>query len=98
MALLSALFGYLRSPSAFSTDLWSQPFTSVGPIFMITLSGELAGSSVDVNESPALVRKSLARSQSENFDQGPTKMWKLQSLAWTVMGFAFANVSSAGFT
>src|SRR6476660_7904907 len=98
MAALSAAFGYLRSASAFSAAFGSQPFSSVGPIFMVTLSGELSGKSVDVNDSPAFVRKSLALSQSENFDQGPTKMWKLQSLAWTVIGFAFAKVSSAGFT
>src|SRR5258706_717581 len=98
MALLAAVFGYLRSASAFSAAFWSQPFSSVGPIFTSTLSVELAGRSVEVNESPAFVRKSLARSHSENFDQGPTKMWKLHSLAWTEMGFVFANDSSPGFT
>src|SRR5512142_1716073 len=94
----SAFVGYLRSASAFLNAPSFQPFTSVGPIFAITLSAEPAGSSVDVKESPDLVRKSFALSQSENFDHGPTKMWKLQSFACTVIGFAVANFSSAGFT
>ena len=42
-----------------------------------------------LNDTPSLVTKSLARSQSVNFDHGPTKMWKLQvaGSAVTVIGF-----------
>src|SRR5258706_8526267 len=98
MALLSAAVGYLRSASAFFTLASFHPFTSVGPIFMITLSFASAGRSVDVNDRPDLVRKSLARSQSVKFDQGPTKMWKLHSFACTDTTLFFANDSSAGFT
>src|SRR5512141_1063013 len=94
----SAFVGYLRSASAFFQLPSFQPFTSVGPIFTITLSLAPAGRSVDVKDRPDFVRKSFARSQSENLDHGPTKMWKLQSLAWTVITLFFANVSSAGFT
>ena len=90
--------GYLRSASAFLASASFQPLSSVGPILTITLSGEPAGKSVAVNESPDLVRKSCARSQSENFVNGVTKMWKLQSFACTVIGFFCWNSSSAGFT
>src|SRR5258706_15592579 len=93
MALLSAAVGYLRSASAFFTLASFQPGTSVGPIFMTTLSFASAGRSVDVNERPDLVRKSLARSQSLKFVVGRTKMWKLQSFAWTEITFAFAKDS-----
>ena len=58
----------------------------------------LAGSGCEVNDRPDLVRKSCALSQSENFDQGPTKMWNAQSFACTVIGLACWNFSSAGFT
>src|SRR5258708_21175720 len=103
MARLSAAVGYFRSASALAYGFGffgsaSQPFPSFGPIFTITVSDDPAGRSDEVNDRPDFVRKSFTRSQSENFDQGPTKMWKLQSLAWTVIGFAFAKVSSAGFT
>src|SRR5690242_19898642 len=98
MAFLSAAVVYFRSASAFFTFASFHPFTSVGPIFITTLSFASAGSVVDVNDRPDLVRKSLARSQSVKFDQGPTKMWKLQSFACTVIGFALAKVSSPGFT
>ena len=74
------------------------PLSSVLPIFVMTLSALPAGRSVDVNDSPDLVRKSFALSQSENLDHGPTKMWKLQSFACTVIAFAAWNFSSAGFT
>src|SRR5512140_1780486 len=97
IAPLSALVGYLSSASVAFQSASFQPFISFGPIFTSTLSGELAGRSTEVNESPDFVRKSFARSQSENLDHGPTKMWKLQSFAWTVMGLFFAKVSSAGF-
>src|SRR5689334_15192805 len=95
---LSAAFGYLRSARTLLYAAVSKPLISVGPILATTLSAEPAGRSVDVNDSPALVRKSFALSQSENFDHGPTKMWKLQSLAATVIGFAAENDSSAGLT
>ena len=39
----------------------------------------------------------MARSQSLNFDHGPTKIWKLQSFAGTENTLAFANVARAGF-
>ena len=42
MAFLSAEVGYLRSASAFFTSASLYPFSSVGPIFRITLSGEVA--------------------------------------------------------
>src|SRR5436190_18389019 len=95
---LSAAFGYLRSASALLYASALNPLSSVGPIFVTTGSAASAGRSVDVNDSPALVRKSFVLSQSENFDHGPTKMWKLQSLAATEIAFAFWNDSSAGLT
>src|SRR5882672_321781 len=98
IAFLSALVGYLRSASTFLYAASSKPLISVSPTLVITASVDPAGSVVDVNDKPALVRKSLALSHSENFDHGPTKMWKLQSFAATVIGFAFANDSSAGLT
>src|SRR5690348_2493401 len=94
----SAFAGYLRSASAFFHAASFQPLSLVGPIFATTLSAAPAGSSPDENERPDLVRKSFALSQSLYLDHGPTKMWKLQSFACTVIGFAFAKVSSAGFT
>ena len=96
IAFLSAAFGYLRSASALLYASALNPLSSVGPIFVTTASAASAGRSVDVNDSPALVRKSFVLSQSENFDHGPTKMWKLQSLAATEIAFAFWNDSSAG--
>src|SRR2546430_963429 len=95
---LSAAVGYLRSASAFLYAASFQPLSSVGPILATTLSAELAGRSVDVKDSPALVRKSLVLSQSENFDHGPTKMWKWQSFAATVIAFVLANDSRPGLT
>src|SRR5471032_1386907 len=85
MPFLSAEVGYLRSARAFFTVASFQPFSSVGPIFMITLSADPAGRSLEANDRPDLVRKSLARSQSLNLVEGRTKMWKLQSFAWTVI-------------
>src|SRR5207302_35541 len=98
IAFLSAAVGYFRSANAFLYAASFQPFNSVGPILVTTLSLVPAGASVESNDSPALVRKSLVLSQSENFDHGPTKMWKLQSFAATVMLLLFWNDSSAGFT
>src|SRR4030095_3268700 len=46
--------------------------------------------------SPALARKSLARSQAVCRDQGPRKMWKLQSLAATEIWVVCWYRSSAG--
>jgi hypothetical protein len=40
----------------------------------------------EVKERPALPRKSFALSHAVWRDQGPMKMWKLQSLAATVIG------------
>src|SRR5512135_3306523 len=98
IAFLSAAFGYLRSASALLYAASLNPLISVGPIFVTTLSGDPAGRSVELKDKPALVRKSFALSQSENFDHGPTKMWKLQSFAATEIAFAFWKVSSAGLT
>src|SRR6478735_1370973 len=77
----------------------SQPSTA-GLLPIFTETGEPAGPSTDLKDRPDLVRKSLVRSQSENFDHGPTKMWKLQVplSAVTVIGFAFENASRSGFT
>src|SRR5258706_14660715 len=98
MASLAAEVGYFRSARAFFTSASLYPLSSVGPIFRMTLSGDVAGRSLDVNDSPDFVRKSFARSQSENFDHGPTKMWNWHSFAWTEIGFVLAKVSSPGFT
>ena len=60
--------------------------------FQVTeVSGnEPAAPGIVVKESPDLVRKSLALSQSPNFDQGPTKMlkWQLAGSLDTLMGVA----------
>src|SRR5947207_13340922 len=89
IAFLSAAFGYFRSASALLYASALNPLSSVGPIFVTTVSAESAGRSVDENDSPALVKKSFVLSQSVNFDQGPTKRWKLQSFADTEITFAF---------
>src|SRR5215470_19425264 len=53
-----------------------------------------------VNDTPSLVTKSCARSHAVKFDQGPTKMWKLQVLASadTVTVLFFWNASRSGLT
>src|SRR5262249_42170300 len=94
----SALVGYLSSASAFFVFASFQPLSSVCPMRTTTFSAVPAGRSVDVNDSPDLVRKSFALSHSLNVDHGPTKMWKLQSRACTEIGLAFWNDSRAGFT
>src|SRR4051812_17435546 len=86
---LSAPVGYFVSARIFLNSASFQPFNSLSlPTLMSTLSGEVAGSVVDVNDNPDLVMKSFALSQSLNLDHGPTKMWKLQSFAATVIGLA----------
>src|ERR1043166_7137056 len=75
---------FAGNPAVFSASLYlfsSQPRISVSPILVTTVSDAVAGSAVDVNEIPCFVRKSLALSQSLNFDHGPTNRWKLQSFA-----------------
>ncbi len=42
----------------------------MSPILVTTAA---PAASIDVNETPCLVRKSLALSHSLNFDHGPTK-------------------------
>ena len=53
---------------------------------MLTLSVAPVGKATDLKDSPCLVRKSLARSQSEYLVNGVTKTWKAQSFAETVIG------------
>src|SRR5215510_5650429 len=94
----SADFGYFLAASAAVHLALSQPCTLVPPTSMST-DFDPAEWTV-LNDSPSLVRKSCARSQSVNFDHGPTKMWKLH-VDWsavTVIGFAFWNASRSGLT
>src|ERR1700704_5860513 len=83
---LSALGGKPAALSVAAYFAWSNPLSSTSPIFVTIVSALPAGRSVDLKEMPCLVRKSLALSQSLNFDHGPTKMWNLQSFAATVIG------------
>ena len=80
--------------------LTSKPLSSVFPILVTTVSVDPAGKSTVVNDSPDLVSKSCALSQSLNVDQGPTKIWNSQflGLAATLIGVAVWYASSAGFT
>src|SRR5664279_2728787 len=74
IAFLSAPVGY---PCAFSVSrifFSSKPESSVSPIFVVT--ADPAGRSLDLNDRPYFVSASLVLSHSENFDHGPTKMWK----------------------
>src|SRR5580765_5690335 len=80
----SAFGGYpvvLRASLNFAS---SQPLISISAILVTTSSVVTAGK--EANDSPALPRKSLALSQADCRDHGPIKMWKLQSLAVTVIG------------
>src|SRR5215470_2628853 len=82
--LVSAFGGY---PVAFSASAYfaaSQPSIVMLPIFVT--SSLPAGAGTDVNDRPAFPRKSLARSQAVCRDHGPMKMWKLQSVAATLIG------------
>src|SRR4051812_47712907 len=74
---------------------WLQPLTLSERMVVRPLPGS---PETDLNDRPCLVRKSLVRSQSENWLQGPTKRWNLQSagLAATVIGVFFWNSSSPG--
>src|SRR5215831_19994198 len=96
--LLSAVGGNPAAASAFFSSASFQPLTSASPILVTTLSVEPAGKSLEANEMPCLVRKSFVRSQSLNWDHGPTKIWNWQSVAATeILVFADAS-SSAGLT
>src|SRR5580765_1039844 len=95
----SATRGTLAAVNAAFHFAASQPSTLVLPMVRLTLSPAPAVSIV-LNDKPSLLMKSLARSQFENLDHGPTKIWKLQvaGSAETVIGFFCANSSSAGLT
>src|SRR5690242_17246814 len=84
---LSALGGYPVSFSAAAYLGWSQPSTLIAPIVVTTSLPASAGT--DLNDRPALPRKPLARSRAACRDQGPMKMWKLQSVAATLIGVLF---------
>src|SRR6185369_11871004 len=70
--LLSAEAGAPAALRVAASFAWSQPSTFWSPIDVTTAP---AGPSIDLNDRPCLVRKSLTRSQSENLLHGPTKMW-----------------------
>src|SRR4029077_15320472 len=93
----AAVFGKFLAASAAVHLALSHPCNLVPPMSMSTDLDPAAWAIL--NERPDLVRKSCARSQSVNFDHGPTKMWKLQVVwsAVTVIGFFAANSSRAGF-
>src|SRR5262249_54037656 len=83
----SAAFGKPLDASAAVHLALSQPCIFVPP--MSTSTDLDPGVFAVLNDRPDLVRKSCARSQSVNFDHGPTKMWKLH-VDWsaeTVIGF-----------
>src|SRR5215813_2074715 len=90
----SAFEGY---PVAFRASAYlgpSQPSIVMLPIFVTTSLP--AGAGTDVNDRPALPRKSFARSHAVWRDHGPMKMWKLQSVAATSIGTVCWYFSSAG--
>src|ERR1700687_4605880 len=64
----------------------------------MTVSVEPAGKSVDLNDSPCLVMKSLARSQSEYLVNGVTNTWNSQSFACTLIVVLAWYASRAGVT
>src|ERR1043166_5328263 len=85
LTLLESAFG--GYPVVFNASAYlagSQPSIVTVPIFVTTSLPGTAGT--DVNDSPALPRKSLARSHAVCRDHGPMKIWKLQSLAATSIG------------
>src|SRR5437660_8786664 len=90
----SALGGYPVEASAALYLASSQPRNSMFPKRVTTSLPGSAGT--EVNDNPAFPRKSFALSQALSRDQGPMKMWKLQSLAATVMGVASWYLSSPG--
>src|SRR5438046_1707532 len=53
---------------------------------MVVTTGLPGSAGTDLKDKPCLVRKSFARSQSENLLHGPTKMWNWHSVAATVIG------------
>ena len=92
---VSALVG---KPASFIAALYfasSQPLISTSPNLVVTPG---SATSTDWNDTPCLVRKSLALSHSVNFDHGPTKTWKLQPPAVTVIGVFAEAASRSGFT
>src|SRR5215467_5010244 len=93
----SALVGYFKAARASLQRLASKPSTLVWPTRSSLLAPALCTVS---NDRPALVRKSFARSQVLNFDQGPTKMWKLQSEVSVVsdIGFCSWKATRSGLT
>src|SRR5919202_1843774 len=91
---LSALGGYPVSFSAAVYFAGSQPSILVEPIVVTTSLPDSAGT--DLKDSPAFPRKSFARSHAVCRDHGPMKIWKLQSLAATVMGVLFWYASRSG--
>jgi hypothetical protein len=72
----SAALGKFLAASAAVHLALSQPWTLVPAISRSTDFDP--GVPTTLNDRPDLVRKSWARSQSVNFDHGPTKIWKLQ--------------------
>src|SRR5437667_10073305 len=82
--LLSAFGGYPVAFNASTNFGGSQPSIVTVPIFVTTSLPGTAGT--DVNDRPALPRKSLARSHAGCRDHGPRKIWKLQSRAATSIG------------
>src|SRR5262245_8077719 len=93
----SALVGYFKLARASAQRLASKPSTLVGPTCSSLLAPDLC---TVANDRPALVRKSFARSQLVNLDQGPTKMWKLQSevSVVSVTGFCSWKATRSGLT
>src|SRR2546430_13667861 len=92
--LLSAFGGYPVAFNASTNFGGSQPSIVTVPIFVTTSLPGTAGT--DVNDRPALPRESLARSHAVCRDQGPMKIWKLQSLAATSIGVRCWYGSRAG--
>src|SRR5215813_9877609 len=82
--LRSAFVGYPVAFNASANFGGSQPSIVLAPIFVTTSLP--ATPDTDVNDRPALPRKSLARSHAVCRDHGPMKIWKLQSLAATSIG------------
>src|SRR5258706_1815411 len=97
--LTCALSAEGGKPAAFNASAYlgcSQPSICTSPILTDTALPSMAGT--DLNEMPCLVRKSFALSQSLKRDHGPTNIWKLQSVAETVIGVLAVAASRFGFT
>src|SRR5438094_8900406 len=82
--LLSAFGGYPVAFKASANFGGSQPSIVMVPIFVTTSLPGTAGT--DVNDRPALPRKSLARSHAGRRDHGTRNTCKLQSLAVNAHG------------